>query len=156
MASMRRAGLGGSLVAVLTLLLACSTSDSAGSGAMPGVDGGASATNPDGSVSQPTDSGGGSVSDDRVDGRVMVTGTPESVCRAAVLAYCETRQRCMPLIDPAVLGCRAYADLCPDYYFDSSDRTVEEIAGCVQHFQEMSCADLIVGVSHPCARWGNR
>src|SRR5713101_4945404 len=132
MASMRRAGLGGSLVAVLTLLLACSSSESAGSGAMPGVDGGATTTNPEGSVSQPTDSGAGAVSDDRVDGREMVTGTPESVCRAAVLAYCETRQRCTPVIDPQVLGCRAFADLCPDYYFDSSNRTVEEIAGCVK------------------------
>jgi hypothetical protein len=114
----------------------------AGADASLGGDGsgGSSVTSPDGGSST-----GGGASE-----AGAIPSTPEAACRAAVLAFCERavlafcerRHYCSPIIEVQELGCTSYADLCPGYYFDSSDRTVEEVAACAEKYRTASCSDF--------------
>jgi hypothetical protein len=142
----------GHACSLLSFAIACSSSSEATGGTVS--DGGVSEGGQSAIVEE-----GGTLPDGTVlgaDGATAVPGTPESVCRDAVLTFCARRHHCSPLIEAEEADCRAFADLCPAYYFDSSDRTVEEVAACTAKIRQVSCTDLALDYVEPCNKPGQR
>jgi hypothetical protein len=77
--------------------------------------------------------------------------TEESACRAAIAAQCERREACLGESS----DCRPTADLCPEYYFNAnSNRTVDDVAACIEAMRAMPCMDVALYALPSCLKNG--
>jgi hypothetical protein len=75
------------------------------------------------------------------------------VCRAAITALAERSKKCFGYdVDDA-----PHLDACPDYYFSpDSNRSVAEVAACIQELTNRPCSDLDLNITPKCLSPGKR
>jgi hypothetical protein len=158
-----------SLLGAVFLTVGCKTQGSSdGARAVDASDGKASTGNPDARMEDVADGPVGTLgadgSADRSAGDTAPTGDtgpvdpkvdPEAnrVCRAAITAMSQRAKKCLGYdVDDA-----PHLDACPDYYFNAdSNRSVTEVAACIQDLANRPCSDLDLNITPSCLRPGKR
>jgi hypothetical protein len=147
------------LFAVLLASLALSACHSGGNSASPadgavgsgggGAAGGAGGVAAGGAGGTGTGAAGGSATSAR-DGAVAMT--PLDVCRAAIMAQAQRRAVCT---GTSVQNYIEVARSCPDYYFNAdSNRTVANVAACLDTLAALTCTDIALYVFPACLAGG--
>jgi hypothetical protein len=88
-----------------------------------------------------TTGGGGGRADAAASSRATEVCVAALKARMERLAFCQEN----------TLDYRSYAGTCPDFYFGpDSNRSVEEVAGCVADLAAQPCSDVQFGIAVPC------
>jgi len=76
------------------------------------------------------------------------------MCKAAVATDCARTRICAG--DLMAGDCNRFANLCPDYYFNSDSKsTVDSVAGCMDAFAARTCTAYALNFVPACAPVGN-
>ena len=87
--------------------------------------------------------------------------SPTELCRASIKGQCERTAQCLGGTTLArelqLQSCMKYYYSCPDYYFGpDSNRTVADVAACLDTLAGRSCTDGQLGITPRCLLSGKR